>query len=616
MKISKLLTMGIALGALANCGKGQSKPELADDLETTFDAVEAAGGRWSEVGVVESPHPYTNDLDRTFDVRGSAEAVELRLLFERFELEAGYDFLVVEGDDGAPQRWTGDRSGEEIVVSGNRARLRLVTDYSVTDFGFVARVFERHGCVCTTDVRPVCGADGNTYTNECNAGCAGVRVAYTGPCQDGAWVSVNRSIASPSPYPNDYVNTWTVREAGATSLRVHFASLDLERGYDFVRILDGDDRVVATYTGQQVDFHSAVVQGDTLKIEMRTDYSVTRGGFVVDYYQAAGGCRSDRECGTGMVCTQPQCVRAPCFAQCEPAPTAGYVDVTPADLRADPAAFDGQQVRVTDAPVVRALCTRRACSAADPCCNLCSGSFVIASSVTLRDANDQPYGCRGDECSWRSTCREFAPEGAGPYTFEGTVRVDGTGGVALLVDAFTAADCQVAGCSGQACANTPNVVTTCDFRPEYACYRQATCESQATGHCGWTQTPALLQCLANASSQRVVATDVPLAIPDDDAAGVQSRIDVLAGGPISEVEVTLEIRHTYRGDLIVDLVAPSGAVVSLHAGDGGSADDLVILDRALPELSGAPRGGAWTLRVRDRYAQDTGSLEGWSLTFR
>jgi hypothetical protein len=59
------------------------------------------------------------------------------------------------------------------------------------------------------------------------------------------------------------------------------------------------------------------------------------------------------------------------------------------------------------------------------------------------------------------------------------------------------AECFVGGCSGQVCSDDPGVITTCEFRPEYACYREATCEVQAGGQCGWTETPALAACLAN-----------------------------------------------------------------------------------------------------------------------
>ena len=56
--------------------------------------------------------------------------------------------------------------------------------------------------------------------------------------------------------------------------------------------------------------------------------------------------------------------------------------------------------------------------------------------------------------------------------------------------------CVKTGCSGQICADSQRI-STCEFRPEYACYQTATCARQATGQCGWTQTPALTSCIAS-----------------------------------------------------------------------------------------------------------------------
>lgn len=57
--------------------------------------------------------------------------------------------------------------------------------------------------------------------------------------------------------------------------------------------------------------------------------------------------------------------------------------------------------------------------------------------------------------------------------------------------------CYVGGCSGQICSDQPNMVSTCEFTPSYSCYQSAntTCERQANGQCGWTQTDELAQCL-------------------------------------------------------------------------------------------------------------------------
>lgn len=59
--------------------------------------------------------------------------------------------------------------------------------------------------------------------------------------------------------------------------------------------------------------------------------------------------------------------------------------------------------------------------------------------------------------------------------------------------------CVVSGCSGQICADEP-MFSTCEWREEYACYATATCERQADGVCGWTQTPELEACLGDGSN--------------------------------------------------------------------------------------------------------------------
>jgi hypothetical protein len=62
----------------------------------------------------------------------------------------------------------------------------------------------------------------------------------------------------------------------------------------------------------------------------------------------------------------------------------------------------------------------------------------------------------------------------------------------------TTSDCVTSGCSGTLCVEPgKELATTCEMKPEYACYRDAACERQADGACGWTQSAALTTCLAN-----------------------------------------------------------------------------------------------------------------------
>ena len=58
-------------------------------------------------------------------------------------------------------------------------------------------------------------------------------------------------------------------------------------------------------------------------------------------------------------------------------------------------------------------------------------------------------------------------------------------------------ECKIAGCSGQLCVdkNAEDIITTCEYRPDYACYKTARCERQSDGNCGWTQTAELSECV-------------------------------------------------------------------------------------------------------------------------
>jgi hypothetical protein len=54
--------------------------------------------------------------------------------------------------------------------------------------------------------------------------------------------------------------------------------------------------------------------------------------------------------------------------------------------------------------------------------------------------------------------------------------------------------CIKTGCSKQICADE-EMMSTCDYRPEFECYKKAACERQADGNCGFTKTTELNSCL-------------------------------------------------------------------------------------------------------------------------
>lgn len=103
------------------------------------------------------------------------------------------------------------------------------------------------------------------------------------------------------------------------------------------------------------------------------------------------------------------------------------------------------------------------------------------------------------------------------------------------------------------------------------------------------------------------------AIPDNDKTGISSQIVVAEGGTIEGLSVTVDVTHSYRGDLKVKLVGPNGAEVVLHDRDGGSADDL-RQTYAVTAFDGQDAAGTWTLVVADEVSADTGTLNSWKLS--
>ncbi|MGG8406826.1 S8 family peptidase [Streptomyces sp. 12297] len=107
-------------------------------------------------------------------------------------------------------------------------------------------------------------------------------------------------------------------------------------------------------------------------------------------------------------------------------------------------------------------------------------------------------------------------------------------------------------------------------------------------------------------------TDV--AIPDNGGA-VSSSIAVTGrtGNAPAALKVNVDIRHSYRGDLVIDLVAPNGTVKRLQNSSSDSADNVITTYTV--DASALPANGTWQLRVQDVAAADTGYINSWSLGF-
>ncbi len=195
--------------------------------------------------------------------------------------------------------------------------------------------------------------------------------------------------------------------------------------------------------------------------------------------------------------------------------------------------------------------------------------------------------------------------------------------------------CEDAGCCTSVCAADP---FCCSTVWDDVCADEAALDENCD--CGPTKP--------------VTLTSTPdLAIPDNDAAGVSDTLIMGLAFPLSDVNVGVDISHTWVGDLCVTLSHDGGAAVELVRRPGLAADGCgpgfccgcsannypaVVLDdeggsgpieaacfdnlagsftpnSPLSTFDGQSSAGAWTLNVTDGAGADTGNLNAWSITF-
>ncbi|MGE3610822.1 MAG: S8 family serine peptidase [Bacteriovoracaceae bacterium] len=83
------------------------------------------------------------------------------------------------------------------------------------------------------------------------------------------------------PYKNDQKITKVITYPGAKYIRLMIEKYDLEKGYDFLTIKDGNGSVVEKITGDGVNYETEYADSDTLTLEFDSDTSQTRWGVLI-----------------------------------------------------------------------------------------------------------------------------------------------------------------------------------------------------------------------------------------------------------------------------------------------------------------------------------------------
>ncbi|MEU5896925.1 MULTISPECIES: M28 family metallopeptidase [Streptomyces] len=134
--------------------------------------------------------------------------------------------------------------------------------------------------------------------------------------------------------------------------------------------------------------------------------------------------------------------------------------------------------------------------------------------------------------------------------------------------------------------------------------------SDAIAHAVWT-----LGAGTTVPPGDVYENTADVAIPDNGAA-VTSTVNVAGrtGNAPATLKVDVDVRHTWRGDVVLDLVAPDGTAYRLKNSSSNDSADNVIATYTV-NASSEPANGAWKLRAQDVASQDTGYINSWKLTF-
>ncbi|NUL31587.1 proprotein convertase P-domain-containing protein, partial [Streptomyces lunaelactis] len=107
---------------------------------------------------------------------------------------------------------------------------------------------------------------------------------------------------------------------------------------------------------------------------------------------------------------------------------------------------------------------------------------------------------------------------------------------------------------------------------------------------------------------------VDVAIADNSTVESPLSVTGVSGNAPATLKVGVDIKHTYRGDLVLSLVAPDGTVYTLEDFPNNDGTDNVARTYTV-NASSEVAAGTWKLRVSDLASQDIGKIDAWNLTF-
>jgi subtilisin-like proprotein convertase family protein len=109
----------------------------------------------------------------------------------------------------------------------------------------------------------------------------------------------------------------------------------------------------------------------------------------------------------------------------------------------------------------------------------------------------------------------------------------------------------------------------------------------------------------------------PTPIPDATAAGVLVNFPVTGVVSTTGLDVQVDIAHTYRGDIRIELLRGSTPIKVLKAEDSqDNADDIKATYSLTPAELGTPLNDLYVVKIADTGAIIVGTIKSVRLTFK
>ncbi|KAE8590953.1 hypothetical protein XENTR_v10018256 [Xenopus tropicalis] len=243
-----------------------------------------------------------------------SEGFLVGLSFQAFEIErhdnCAYDYLEVRDgfseDHALIGRFCGYEKPEDIKSTSNKLWIKFVSDGSINKAGFSANFFKEmdecsrpdnggcsQRCVNTLgSYKCVCepGFELTADKKQCEAACGGFITQLNGTITSPGW---------PKEYPTNKNCVWQVVAPAQYRISLQFEVFELEGNdvckYDFLEIRSGlssESKLHGKFCGPEKP-EVITSQGNTVRLEFKSDNTVSKRGFKVNFFSDKDECSKD-----------------------------------------------------------------------------------------------------------------------------------------------------------------------------------------------------------------------------------------------------------------------------------------------------------------------------------